>query len=93
MADAIIGTTLMESQDTRLELACMHLRLLSVFWFCFTDIIPRSVLMASFSGANYLLCALGDGCLLYYHLDPDSGTVREGGGCLLSYHLDPDSFA
>ncbi len=40
-----------------------------------TDIIPRSILMVPFVGATYLLCALGDGCLIYYHLDPDSGML------------------
>jgi hypothetical protein len=28
------------------------------------DIIPRSILMVTFSGSHYLLCALGDGCLV-----------------------------
>ena len=39
-------------------------------WFYSLDIIP---LMVCFSGASYLLCTLRDGCLLYYHLDPDTG--------------------
>lgn len=30
------------------------------------EIIPRSILMATFEMANYLLCALGDGSLYYY---------------------------
>ena len=47
-------------------------------WFHSSDIIPRSVLMVSFSGTSYLLCALGDGCLLYYILDPDSGETHVG---------------
>ena len=34
--------------------------------------------MVSFSGTSYLLCALGDGCLLYYILDPDSGETHVG---------------
>ena len=37
------------------------------------DTLPRSVIMVSFSATPYLLCALGDGCLLYYHLDINSG--------------------
>lgn len=39
------------------------------------DTLPRSVIMVSFSATPYLLCALGDGCLLYYHLDINSGTL------------------
>ena len=39
-----------------------------------SDIIPRSVLMVSFAGCCYLLCALGDGTLHYFALDPDAGT-------------------
>ncbi|KAJ8968134.1 hypothetical protein NQ317_007859, partial [Molorchus minor] len=32
------------------------------------EIIPRSILMASFEGHNYLLCALGDGSMFYFSL-------------------------
>ena len=38
-----------------------------------TDIIPRSVLMVELGGVCYLLCALGDGCLHYYTMDPQTG--------------------
>ena len=38
-----------------------------------TDIIPRSILMVTFSGLHYLLCALGDGCLVYYQLETNTG--------------------
>ncbi len=31
-----------------------------------SDIIPRSILMAQFENTNYLLCALGDGSLIYF---------------------------
>ena len=39
----------------------------------YTDIIPRSILMVTFSGLHYLLCALGDGCLVYYQLETNTG--------------------
>ena len=39
-------------------------------WFHSLDIIPHSVQVVCFSGASYLLCVLGDSCLLYCHLDP-----------------------
>ena len=45
-------------------------------WFHSLDIIPHSILMVCFSGASYLLSVLRDGCLPYYHLDPDSGGTR-----------------
>ena len=37
------------------------------------EIIPRSILLSTFEGTHYLLCALGDGSLFYFHLDPDTG--------------------
>ena len=37
------------------------------------EIIPRSILLSTFEGIPYLLCALGDGALFYFHLDPDTG--------------------
>ncbi|XP_064399977.1 DNA damage-binding protein 1-like isoform X3 [Halichondria panicea] len=39
------------------------------------DIIPRSILMVVFGGIAYLLCALGDGTLLYYQLEPTTGRL------------------
>lgn len=39
------------------------------------DIIPRSVLMVEMGSIYYLLCALGDGCLYYYTLDPHTGQL------------------
>lgn len=33
------------------------------------EIIPRSILMTTFEGSYYLLCALGDGALFYFGLD------------------------
>lgn len=35
--------------------------------------LPRSLLFASFEGLSYLLCALGDGHLLNFRIDPSSG--------------------
>jgi DNA damage-binding protein 1 len=39
------------------------------------EIIPRSVLFASFEGVNYLLVALGDGHLFNFTLDLNSGAL------------------
>ncbi|XP_044745823.1 DNA damage-binding protein 1 [Coccinella septempunctata] len=41
------------------------------------EIIPRSVLMASFEGHSYLLCALGDGSMYYFIMDKESGVLNE----------------
>lgn len=41
------------------------------------EIIPRSVLMAHFDSLNYLFIAIGDGSLLYYTLDENSGLLSE----------------
>ncbi|XP_010434237.1 PREDICTED: DNA damage-binding protein 1b [Camelina sativa] len=41
------------------------------------EIIPRSVLLCSFEGMSYLLCALGDGHLLNFQLDTCSGKLRD----------------
>ncbi|BFZ05163.1 hypothetical protein BsWGS_08202 [Bradybaena similaris] len=41
------------------------------------EIIPRSILMATFEGIHYLLCALGDGSLFYFLLDPVTGYLSE----------------
>ncbi|CAG5121930.1 unnamed protein product, partial [Candidula unifasciata] len=41
------------------------------------EIIPRSILMAAFEGIHYLLCALGDGSLFYFLLDPVTGYLSE----------------
>lgn len=38
-----------------------------------TEIIPRSILMTTFEGSYYLLCALGDGALFYFGLDLQTG--------------------
>ena len=37
------------------------------------EIIPRSILMTTFEGNYYLLCALGDGALFYFGLDLQTG--------------------
>ena len=41
------------------------------------DVIPRSVLLAALEGVPYLLCALGDGQLLNFRIDPASGALSE----------------
>ncbi|KAF5292358.1 hypothetical protein FQA39_LY03392 [Lamprigera yunnana] len=41
------------------------------------EVIPRSVLMTSFEGYNYLLCALGDGSMYYFFLHKDSGSLTD----------------
>ncbi|XP_012942382.1 DNA damage-binding protein 1 isoform X2 [Aplysia californica] len=41
------------------------------------EIIPRSILMATFEGVQYLLCALGDGSLFYFILDVKTGYLSE----------------
>lgn len=41
------------------------------------EIIPRSILMTTFEGSYYLLCALGDGALFYFGLDLQTGVLRE----------------
>ncbi|ESO97964.1 hypothetical protein LOTGIDRAFT_209160 [Lottia gigantea] len=41
------------------------------------EIIPRSILLTTFEGVHYLLCALGDGSLFYFNLDPATGFLRD----------------
>lgn len=41
------------------------------------EIIPRSILMTTFEGSYYLLCALGDGALFYFGLDLATGALSE----------------
>ncbi|KAL3841910.1 hypothetical protein ACJMK2_019999 [Sinanodonta woodiana] len=41
------------------------------------EIIPRSILMTTFEGLHYLLCALGDGSLFYFSLGVDSGYLSD----------------
>ncbi|XP_051952835.1 DNA damage-binding protein 1 [Xyrauchen texanus] len=41
------------------------------------EIIPRSILMTTFEGTHYLLCALGDGALFYFGLDIQTGVLSE----------------
>nr|XP_020464489.1 DNA damage-binding protein 1 [Monopterus albus] len=41
------------------------------------EIIPRSILMTTFEGSYYLLCALGDGALFYFGLDLQTGVLSE----------------
>ncbi|KAE8706609.1 DNA damage-binding protein 1 [Hibiscus syriacus] len=41
------------------------------------EIIPRSVLLCSFEGCSYLLCALGDGHLLNFQVSMSSGELTD----------------
>ncbi|KAK8567775.1 hypothetical protein V6N13_105725 [Hibiscus sabdariffa] len=41
------------------------------------EIIPRSVLLCTFEGISYLLCALGDGHLLNFQLNMSSGELTD----------------
>ncbi|GAV76408.1 CPSF_A domain-containing protein/MMS1_N domain-containing protein [Cephalotus follicularis] len=41
------------------------------------EIIPRSVLLCAFEGISYLLCALGDGHLLNFLLNMDTGELTD----------------
>lgn len=41
------------------------------------EIIPRSILMTTFEGINYLLCALGDGSMFYFNLNKTTGNLSE----------------
>lgn len=42
---------------------------------CLAEIIPRSLLICVLEGVWYLLCALGDGSMFYFTLDPQSGAL------------------
>ena len=46
-----------------------------------SEILPRSILMATFEGNTYLLCALGDGSLFYFNIDQQTGEYVQ------SYHI------
>ncbi|KAG8190009.1 hypothetical protein JTE90_000108 [Oedothorax gibbosus] len=41
------------------------------------EIIPRSLLTTTFENIHYLLCALGDGSLFYFTLDPQTWTLAD----------------
>lgn len=41
------------------------------------EIIPRSILMTNFEGINYLLCALGDGSMYYFTLNPIDAMLKD----------------
>lgn len=41
------------------------------------EIIPRSILIATFEGNHYLLCALGDGSLFYFNLNIETGYLSD----------------
>ncbi|CAN8027231.1 unnamed protein product [Ixodes persulcatus] len=57
------------------EVATFKLSL--AFLFVNAEIIPRSILMTTFEGVHYLLCALGDGSLFYFLLDASTGAVSD----------------
>ncbi|XP_055373755.1 DNA damage-binding protein 1 [Condylostylus longicornis] len=41
------------------------------------EIIPRSILMTTFEGCHYLLCALGDGSMFYFVLNEQDGSLSD----------------
>lgn len=41
------------------------------------EMIPRSILMANFEGVHYLLCALGDGSMFYFTMNPASAELKD----------------
>ncbi|XP_022211499.1 DNA damage-binding protein 1 [Drosophila obscura] len=41
------------------------------------EIIPRSILMTTFEGIHYLLCALGDGSMYYFIMDQATGQLTD----------------
>ena len=41
--------------------------------YVFVEIIPRSILLVQFEGINYLLVTLGDGTLIYFTLNSNTG--------------------
>ncbi|XP_065284154.1 DNA damage-binding protein 1-like [Dermacentor albipictus] len=41
------------------------------------EIIPRSILITTFEGIHYLLCALGDGSLFYFLLEATKGALTD----------------
>lgn len=51
-----------------------------------SEIIPRSILMTTFEGSYYLLCALGDGALFYFSLDLQTG--RFSIHCTALHHFE-----
>ena len=64
------------------NLWCAHINLhassttvpfLSVCMSVCAEIIPRSIAMLTMEEITYLLVALGDGCLIYYQMDPSTG--------------------
>lgn len=40
-----------------------------------SDMIPRSIITAKFEDNHYLLCALGDGSVFYFNLNPSTGKL------------------
>ena len=81
--------SVMETDDTVLSLAAvglwtdLSLRLLTtptLAELCDeplgVDVIPRSLLFATFEGKNYLLCALGDGRLMSFGISPTAEEAK-----------------
>jgi DNA damage-binding protein 1 len=54
----------------------LKLKLIIYIFLLFSEIIPRSILMTTFEGIHYLLCALGDGSLFYFHLNIHTGNYN-----------------
>ncbi|GMH41385.1 hypothetical protein BSKO_09295 [Bryopsis sp. KO-2023] len=42
-----------------------------------SEVIPRSILFASFEGSAFLLCAMGDGGMYSWRVDPESGALAD----------------
>lgn len=71
--DALLGVGLWTDISVRVlrlpDLAPLHTEKLS------GEIIPRSLLICVLEGVWYLLCALGDGSMFYFTLDPHTGAL------------------
>ena len=51
----------------------MYNDLIKIFFLNDAEIIPRSILMTTYEGVAYLLCALGDGTLFYFIINMETG--------------------
>ncbi|KAK4399406.1 DNA damage-binding protein 1 [Sesamum angolense] len=56
------------------DISCLDINPIGAFG---REIIPRSVLLCSFEGISYLLCALGDGHLLNFLLNTSNGELAD----------------
>lgn len=68
-----------------ITLFIMNLYILLISPVLPTDIIPRSILMTTFEGHHYLLCAMGDGQLFYFSYAPATGYLSDKKK--VSFHL------